>query len=1237
VSRTLVGLRAEVDGMFDRNSPWSVPSVLLALVTSACSPDLTVPAGALLTCGSAADCPSGLVCHAGICADPGSIDSSPPDLAAAPVVTPPFGRAGTPFTIELEATEPLLVPPTVTLGLVPPVAIACTAAGGNVHRCTYQARGDENGGLGGVVGFDVAMRDPGGNETVRRLVGALRLDFAAPQVSVATVAYLPGPGNPLPQVTAAGAGTEVRIALSADEVLDGGTPPSLVATLAGETLSFQHAGGDGASVLFSATVSAALPDGDYAARVTWSDEAGNEASRDLPAPVRVKTSRPSLAVDQALVTYLRSPWGNAEPEDLRACPTCAIGFTVPAGPYHALAPADPLAADSDLPASTFTSGGGSLAAVRIWSDAAGSALLATLSPGPTGAWARARLQNVDTPAAWATGLDPAGNESNPVRIENVEWVATARGAISGSSPHRVEASSYLAETFVPAPQTSLPATDALSGQDAQTFGARAQVALRKMSHGPRPTARRYHGMAYDSARGRVVMFGGMDPGNTRLGDTWEWDGRVWIDRTPPSGGPSPRTEVGMAYDARRGRVVLYGGAASGIAGGRETWEWDGSEWTRITPAGPDPGTRAGHSMAYDAARGRIVLFGGQGASPLDRTTWEWDGRAWSLVAVSTPPPGRYRHGMAFDASRGRVVLFGGRTDVYNSAFSDVWEFDGTGWTERSPAGAAPSARYDLTLAYDAARERVVLFGGRAIVAGSQVPEQDLREWDGTSWTLVTPVAGSAPGVREGHAVAYDLVARSMLVFGGLDVYTGTGLAEDETWEWNGAAWRDRTPRTGPPGRHDHAMAFDAARGRVVLFGGWSYAGGSNPWMNDLWEWDGVQWYPAAPVGPLPRGRLKHAMAYDPVAQRVVIFGGSGYEPALPFPYPKLNDVWDWDGTAFRQRTTSGGPPAARESTSLAFDSARGALVLFGGDTSADYTPVLTRDTWELTPGPPPGTWTWAQRATSPPASLPASDSHVLLYDGTRTLLLAGRDATVPVWQWNGTAWSSVPFTGAQPQASSLRAAWDGARGRAVVFGLYRSDDVWDWTGSGFEHLVQPPLATWPENYASAMAFDSNRGRAVLFDEDAATWEWDADVEPTAQGPRQRRAPMAQLTASFAGAGFSVADVQGIRVRARAGGNGGVGGPGAELLGWRTGGPGRLPGEWVPLASNADGLPLAGAPSGGLAWQASGAEAQAFLLERDAQAGFQLRPAGAPGPSEPEASLEADYLEVRVRYLAPDLP
>src|SRR5438105_2716674 len=67
------------------------------------------------------------------------------------------------------------------------------------------------------------------------------------------------------------------------------------------------------------------------------------------------------------------------------------------------------------------------------------------------------------------------------------------------------------------------------------------------------------------------------------------------------------------------------------------------------------------------------------------------------AAGATSPSARYRMGMAYDQARGEVVLFGG-----NGATGDVgdtWTWDGTTWTQQHPA-TSPSARYGMGMAYD---------------------------------------------------------------------------------------------------------------------------------------------------------------------------------------------------------------------------------------------------------------------------------------------------------------------------------------------------------------------------------------------------------------------------------------------------------------------------------------------------------------------------------------------------------
>src|SRR5262245_62043177 len=176
-----------------------------------------------------------------------------------------------------------------------------------------------------------------------------------------------------------------------------------------------------------------------------------------------------------------------------------------------------------------------------------------------------------------------------------------------------------------------------------------------------PLPRALHAMAFDSQRGRTLLFGGFDGNVTRLGDTWQWDGSVWTQLAPVTS-PSARSDHALAYDSVRDRVVLFGGltSASSSALG-DTWEWDGANWTQRSPA-QSPPARQKTALAFDRARGRTVLFGGTENSTIVTyfaDTWEWDGTNWSRGGGTLAPQSRYQHALAYDSARGRTVLFGG--------------------------------------------------------------------------------------------------------------------------------------------------------------------------------------------------------------------------------------------------------------------------------------------------------------------------------------------------------------------------------------------------------------------------------------------------------------------------------------------------------------------------------------------------------------------------------------------------
>ena len=91
---------------------------------------------------------------------------------------------------------------------------------------------------------------------------------------------------------------------------------------------------------------------------------------------------------------------------------------------------------------------------------------------------------------------------------------------------------------------------------------------------------------------------------------------------------------------------------------------------------------------------------------------------------------------------------------------------------------------------------------------------------------------------------------------------------------------------GPANRAAHALAYDAAHQRVLLFGG--DPGG--PPLADTWAWDGTLWTQIADTGPSPR---RGASLVDEVAQqRVLLFGGGTGLDVLGDTWVCVNDDVD---------------------------------------------------------------------------------------------------------------------------------------------------------------------------------------------------------------------------------------------------------------------------------------------------------------------------------------------------------
>ena len=297
-----------------------------------------------------------------------------------------------------------------------------------------------------------------------------------------------------------------------------------------------------------------------------------------------------------------------------------------------------------------------------------------------------------------------------------------------------------------------------------------------------------------------------------LGDTWSGDGTAWHEVRVA--GPKPRYSASLAYDAQHHVFVLFGGqTAQGSSD--ETWTWDGSKWSAMSPTHKPPARRAA-AMAYDPSHQVVVLYGGlvqdnnEGVAASD--TWTWNGSDWTLISAITKAPGD-REGPRMVTAGNRVMLFGGRW--YNvKYFGDAWTWDGKAWS-RVDSNPTPPGRANAAVIWNPMDESLFVYGGTGLRSDAGIGA--LGKSLGDAWSLKngawteTKVLGLSP-TANANAI-WDQKTKSSVVVFGITCPQPTNAA----WLFDGAAWT-QGPRPVIPARWGAAVAEDP-QGNVLVFGG----------------------------------------------------------------------------------------------------------------------------------------------------------------------------------------------------------------------------------------------------------------------------------------------------------------------------------------------------------------------------------------------------------------------------------
>jgi hypothetical protein len=273
------------------------------------------------------------------------------------------------------------------------------------------------------------------------------------------------------------------------------------------------------------------------------------------------------------------------------------------------------------------------------------------------------------------------------------------------------------------------------------------------------------------------------------------------------------------------------------------------------------------------------------------------------------------HATIYDPVRDRMLFFGGKTNHSPWEWhNDVWELSfgsSAQWTELTPSGTPPSEGGGFAV-YDPIRDRMIL------KTGSEVWELSLA--GNPSWTLLV-TSGTPPS--DTGAQIYDPVR---------DRIVATGQSTDEMWELSlgsNLEWELLSPIGTPPNpRIGHTAIYDPIRDRMVVFagrvnnGGWAYDNGV--WALSF-EGD-LEWTELLPSGELPDVRGAHTAIYDPINDRMVIFGGWGNNL-------NLDDTWALslgENPKWLPLLNAGEKPLERYSHSAIYNPLDDTMIIFGG-------------------------------------------------------------------------------------------------------------------------------------------------------------------------------------------------------------------------------------------------------------------------------------------------------------------
>ena len=239
--------------------------------------------------------------------------------------------------------------------------------------------------------------------------------------------------------------------------------------------------------------------------------------------------------------------------------------------------------------------------------------------------------------------------------------------------------------------------------------------------------------------------------------------------------------------------------------------------------------------------------------------------------------------------------------------------------------------------------------------------------------------------------------------------------------------------------------------------------------------------PAQGVQLSPSQRDSFSMAYDSKRDLVVLFGGSDADPCWKNCPPSFGDTWIYNVAA--NTWTEIKPPTApsgRANAALDYDAESDRTILYSGFISGDnYAPL---DTWSFDMN----TKTWTQMKASGPAY---HFGHKLVYDSKadRMILWGGWNmkdnvGTNDTWtyDYNSDTWTEMKPAVKPPGVNFQGMVYDSKADRVIMWGGGFNTSVWVYNYNADNWEERKPSGGPSSRWGHGMSYDSKADRTILY-------------------------------------------------------------------------------------------------------------------------------------------------------------